>query len=930
MNRITKQILSFGVAIIMLFSVCGGVTLAEGGKDVTGLIEPFYLSVEQNGNTVDSGGTLVPDQPVDVAVSFDVPLYDGVLPADKYVALNDFASFELAEGLSLPDGATYVEKEMYSIHDVEIGKVSITDSNGILTAQIVFDSTQIFNETSGITKITGVIALDLCYKGPATANEPEDKPVSILDKGYKVHIPETPTTFTATKTGAKSLTDGQNIDWDVTVTPTKGTNTGKLDGASFSDDLTKVGSYVADSFSVTDKDGKTVADISSFVYNEDANTITYNFPSGCTGVHHVKFTTRTPNDIFFASEKKTVENTADIISSDGVTTKSTKASVEYDIKWIAKEAVGTPIRTIDENGKTVIRLKWTITANTVNATLPNAVIRDALDGRVTLKSATLYVNGVKSDGFVSGGLPTPVVAGSKNNYDFELGTISQAVRLTIEADFPVDDRVPDHNISHGDYDITNSAFIRWADRPGVGSGTVTTNIGFNPIRKTAVSYDPATHTVEWQVTVKKSDITNDLRVIDLFWYGAAGSFKPNENNYVISYGTASHNELQQITDAVLKKLTPNYGHEYLFGSIGGDNGIHSEFYDITDGVAGRKLGSILVVTQAGGGGIEVESDRTFTFKTEVLDPNVYLSNESGTLTKTVKNTAMLFSQDLELNDATATASCSSGMLKKDMLTVADAEKVVTNSNDIASVNGMTAAIDKGFNYTDKTVVYRLVVNSDNCKYYESIGEDPDAILNNIVVTDVLPAGWEFVDFDLSNQYYIYKAEKSGGTVRATELLTAPAELSGTPQIIPPAGTRPAKASFTFSTLTQPYVILLRARPTDATASEYFSKNGDATVTNTAHIGTVDKTEIGKAEQKTKLTSKALDKTVAKKGEAGDVVEWTVEYKPYGVAKDNRVVIDKLPVGLELRLNANGSLDVTNGNITIRKLTLSDDGSYCRW
>ncbi|MDO5111428.1 MAG: DUF5979 domain-containing protein [Clostridia bacterium] len=913
MNRTRKQALSLCLAVIMLFSVCGNVTRAAGA-DVTAQLNDFTLTVTQDGRIVNAGGTLDPSKPVSARVGFRVRLKTET--GAVLVHREDIAEFLLATGFSLP-GTNLFDLRQDAI---DVGELKIVQSNGKLAAEVDFvGDPDVFAE-GGYDTVACDFTAELHYAGDPTADVETRETVTILDKSFTMLIPEAPTTLSATKA---STQDGQYVDWDVTVTPTKVGGTGRLDSCKFTDKLTDVGDYVLGTFKVIGSNGAVVYQ-NDAPYNADAKTLTYTFPENSPGVHRVQFRTKTADSVYFSQTAKTIKNVASI-SGRGMTEVKPEKSITYDIDWIVKEKVAEPGI---ESGNA--KFAWIITANPEGVTLPNAVIRDILHDNeynvdVVFDGAELYTKPAGSlDWVLSNGHMlnncTESPASGKTNYDFALGTISTPVQLRLTAYFEVD-ASSDSNIQHHRHTLKNEAKLMWQGYDGVGGGDpVTASIGLNPISKEVnTPYDPATHTVGWKITVEQSDMNTNLRVMELLWYADSG-FSPSTKDYTIKETVPGG--LAGVTSAEFKTLglTPSYRQRYA-GGLSGDVGLNQ--YTVMEG--DKAVGDLLVVTQDGGGtGLDVSTeDRSFSFKTEVTDPAIYLNNKTESLATKITNTAMLYSLNTKVNYADASEACPSGMLKKNMLKRDAAAKDLTAA---ANANGAVAAdgSDAGFDYTDKTVVYRLAVNGDQ------VANDAEGnpILNDIVVTDVLPADWEFVEFAENAPYYIYAATKSGSTVNATgsPLTGTASPLFGAPVFGVKDGTTQRQVSFTFSTLDKPYVILLKARPTTETAEAYFSRNSKTTeyiVTNTATIGTTAAPSLGSDAESAKIKSTVLSKTnpAAHNG----AVTWTVMYNPYAIAGKDRTVIDTLPEGLELRLNADGTLDTSA--ITITKKTMKPDGTF---
>jgi hypothetical protein len=159
--------------------------------------------------------------------------------------------------------------------------------------------------------------------------------------------------------------------------------------------------------------------------------------------------------------------------------------------------------------------------------------------------------------------------------------------------------------------------------------------------------------------------------------------------------------------------------------------------------------------------------------------------------------------------------------------------------------------------------------------------------------------------------------QSNGTVLATD--TTPDTVAGLD-----ASFNGRTATFTFSSLDQPYVILVKARPTSDTAAGYFDSNETTTVRNNVTLNTENWTTGVSSYQDVTITSQILGKTTVQPT-AGEL-RWTVDYKPYDLAQLGEKLEDQLPVGIDLRTDSSGAL-LLDGNITANEMTLNADGSY---
>ena len=307
------------------------------------------------------------------------------------------------------------------------------------------------------------------------------------------------------------------------------------------------------------------------------------------------------------------------------------------------------------------------------------------------------------------------------------------------------------------------------------------------------------------------------------------------------------------------------------------------------------------------------AQQSFTFESQIVNPAIFAGNKNSTL----RNTAALYSGSKKLNEASKSVTFVSKMLSKEML------KRGYLGDPAAGVNDHTAAAAEGFDYQDKSVIFRLSINADGLDL-TNMENAAGELLGKATVIDTLPEGWEFADIVDGPQYLIFAGEQSGNTVRATGEPLDPDELAGFSAAFGATEDGKRTATFTFEPLAQPYVILLKARPGDDILPGYFDSNKSSTERNNLSLHT-DKWDPGiSTHRDVTAESTYLDKTHELPAEG--VLKWIVDYRPYDLPLGGTKLFDKLPAGLELRTDAGGNL-LLEGNITAHEWILQDDGSY---
>lgn len=859
-------------------------------RDVSAILTEKAFSVKQNGQAVEAYSTLDNTTYVTAEVRFRVPVAGDYLEPDAVVNWNDTAVFAVARGFSLVNSNNSTHDLM--VESEKIGTVKFTQTTATantpaaVTATVTFDGDpKIFDGTGGCSDVFCTFDCTLQYDAAGTGGTPGNYDVTVLEKPFVVNVPAPPVDVAVTKSGART---GQIITWTVKAGATQAGIDYDMKGYQFKDDLTAVGAYVNDSFTVNN--GSAIPELAG-------NVLSYTFPEGASGTQTITYQTKISDDVFFANGDKSIKNTAAVYDGETLKGEATE-TVAFSGTMIEKTGAIS-----DATGRTIT---YTITANQLGASLANAVITDVLDTRLTWVSAVAA--GTFSDNSAS-----KIFAAEPTGGKYALGDINGTVTLTITA--KLDDNLDSGHTLHT---IKNKASFSWDGHAGVDSGEVNTNIGINPIKKTAGAYDPATRTIPWTVTVGKSDVDNELRVLDLLVYADSG-FDASTTKYTID-GNAASGLLQQVTQDDLKALTPRYGQKYNDDFAG--EGLSVTKYVIKND--NHAVADLLVVTGKDASGISVaDGDKTFTYTTTVTDPKVYLNNAtSGNAMSRIYNTATLFSGSTKLNESTASAQCGSPVMNKDVLPRTALRQTLTQPN-VVNTSGGNAA--NSFDYEDKSVLYRLHINAagiENLTQADAITADKAlTTLGDITITDTLPAGWEFKDVANGKKYLLFQGTGNGKTVTAGSLV------SDSTAIISNAVLNGQNASFTFSALDGSYLLVLRAGPTEETAKGYFNKNGSTKPRNTAALTAQNTTASATDSEDVTITGKLLSKTVPAAA-TGGAIRWTVDYQAYNLAaRAGETLIDTVPQGVELRLLADGTPDVSGGNITIHEMTLHPDGSY---
>lgn len=862
-----RLLTSWAMALAMLLNVVFPCSIAYAAS-VESTLTNLTAAISQNGTEISEGGTLTSSDPISVEISFGVPVEgDRDSTTENSVHKGDTATFELSSAFKIISGGTTIP---LMFGTVLVGHVSFSTDpvTNMVMANVVFDGDdEVFDGTDNT--ITCKFNASFEYDASGDAGNTGDHFVTILEKSYTVAVPAPEIQYEVTKSGTLDLTT-KSVEWTVGISATQAGTYVDLSGYQFSDDLSTVGAYIANSFTVGG---------ASATPTEDGNKLSYTFSSGSTGPQTITFKTEIPDNLFYSSAQQKITNKAQLLDGENNIMDEGSTEVAFTPKWIEKAGTSSDSGSsgiYDPKDRTIT---WTITANQMGASLNNVIITDPLPNGLTLASASWQA----WDGTAWGSANSVSPNGSG---EYAIGNIHSKILLTIVTN------VPDEEYTTGRKTYTNFAGIRWdgLSGTGIGSGNVNVGVGYNAITKSGVT-DTSTRSVRWTVNVDtKGQNIPDLKVYDLLVYGNSSS------GFSLSQATGFPAGMTP-TD-----LTPRYDQKYIDGSFSGA-GLNLNVYPILQG--GEQVADLLEIT-----GLSTAAPNSFTFDSSVVNPNIFAGNK----TSQVWNTASLFSANAKLNAASNKVDYPSRMLAKEML------KREAMSDPAAGVNNKTTNTGEGFDYVDKSVIFRLSVNADGMDL-SNMTDASGQKLGAATVADTLPDGWVFTEIVPGKDYLIFAGNTGSATSVAASSTTPLDSVAGLDADFTTAGT----AKFTFSDLDAPYVILVKARPTDETAAGYFDSNETTTVRNTVTLNTENWAPSVSGYQDVTVVSQVLEKTTVRP-QAGEL-RWTVDYKPYDLQQTGTKLEDTLPAGIDLRTDSGGMLLLSDGNITVHEMTLNADGSY---
>ncbi|WP_349948746.1 DUF5979 domain-containing protein [Lacrimispora sp. BS-2] len=814
------------------------------------ILEP-EIEAKKNNTLLKDGDTILNTDIINIKFKIKVPVINDNPVPPFYVSKNDTATIELGSGFTV----TPAESALKASDGTVIGHVKMmTNAEGKVIAQILFDwDDSIDDEENPVFNIEAGFDAKITYDESNAETENGKKVIKILDKTFFVTVPAAKILYHVSKKGTVNWNE-QAVEWKVVITASQDGNPIDLEGYKFSDNLANVGAYVSGSLNVSNE----------FKAPTDLSPLTYLFPSGSISPQTVTFKTSIlPSDLFSNSEPS-IRNKAQLLDSSGKSVDEGSDIVKLEKKWITKRHVKTNDSNEDRYNPTGRTIEWEILANQREADLKNVVITDITDNGQTLHSVEWFIPD-GSGGWETQGFLTPDAEGT-----ITIGDIHTAIRLMVKTKVPDDTSGAVSNVK----EYNNKATITWTGVPGgteIGTGNVKVGVGYNPITKAGtLDSDSSYCKVTWTVTVdprgQDLDSMNEgLKVYDLLVYGEDKSGLSGSSGWPNGLGP--------------ENFTPQFNQKYIDGSLSPESALVT-VYKIRDS-SNTPIADLLEVS------VHKSAKSSFTFNSQVINPAIFASNG----TKNVQNTASLFRNTNQLNSAAATVDIKSNILKKNLL------KRGLDGNSADSVNGGNIGdTDSGFDHKTKTAIFRLSVNADGLDFTDVNGFDSGAV----TITDTLPNGWVFD----KTFYKIFEGKTVEGQVEAVKDVTD--TIGITPNFTDSNDAAGANASFVFTELKKPYVILVKASLTDKAYEEYLQLNHPSKIDrNTVTLSAAKWTHTVTDTQDIKIVTRVLDKTFDFDSTKA-ALTWTVDYNPFDLSLTDVKIEDTMSEGLELPIDSAGT------------------------
>lgn len=715
-----------------------------------------------------------------------------------------------------------------------------------------------------------------------------------------------------------------------------------LDGMVFSDALEGVGNYVGDSFKVSKvkviggQDQPSI-DVTDAIPTIGGDDLSYTFPNDFGEYKAViTFKTWIPKDKYYyeydngngglistgTSAHQAVVNTARLLDMDGSAeiAKSGTVTGALTPEWIQQYGK------VNKSGDDVF-ITWTIDVNKRNhhradaprTDLKNVTIEDVLPAGTEFVSATYKVNNVDKGAI------------SHVGNAFNIGDADGLIQLVIVT------KVTDNSKTS----FTNTPTAKWSLDQGNSNGqnndngvaaTTTVTIGAHAFSKSvsANAEDLSLGAVAWTVNLGLQYDLAEPVVYDVLVHGG-------DLNVLDSVDSNP-----EITQGILSKIkgqvdAKQLWQQYRQGTLTSGSGLTLKHIPLTKN--GEPVADLIKVS-----GFKGEVNASFSFRSVRTNSDI-LFRQAASENSTIGNRALLFDGEDYQARAEISGNLYARMLNKEMLYAS--QPVDVNGNPLTAPQwnrsaswGYAVPNDKNwytsynhndnyilaaYNRADKTVTFRLAVNMAGYNTEAMKIDGGNRVVSDIKLVDTLPTGWEFIPFDDTGKFFeLYKGAASNSAAgqlyqRADNLLDPSGLVTFTQ-----SGNI---GTFSFSKLESPYVILVKARPTNEALTTY--NLGNNRVENKAEFSMKwgDSLKSATEIHPIIVPIQSLGKTVKKP--VSGVQEWTVNYTPPFHMKQGVYLQDTLSAGLKLRKDIDGSLSLAPSDLAVYKGSLKPDGTLER-
>lgn len=395
MRKLGFKTFAFSIAILMILTTAFirplAATATADAKDKSKQLQNLQFVFKQGGAEIASD-KIDWTKPFNLQFAFSFAIVDNRnLEAYKeqgktaamQVDEGDYAEIVLGKNFSYKGDATKAIPVYLATSKQTIGNIVISkDNDGVTKAKIKFQSLE--NDPKGKFNYeqNAWTELTVSFEAPFAADTKPDKPdepvdhIQVLDKNIPVKLPADPhapkATYSMNKSG--TVVDEHTASWTLTPQGQKNNKQVSLAGLTIKEDLSQVGDYIADTFTVNGQKVKPTYDAANKLLTYTL-TETDSAQAATPGQPEIKFNTQI---IWSETDKqgksKKVENTALLLQGqEQVASAAASITVERTLT-VTKKLAG-----VEEDKNTHDQIvNWTVDLGKDKQKLGNAWIIDTL------------------------------------------------------------------------------------------------------------------------------------------------------------------------------------------------------------------------------------------------------------------------------------------------------------------------------------------------------------------------------------------------------------------------------------------------------------------------------------------------------------------------------------------------------------------------
>ncbi|WP_019639827.1 DUF7601 domain-containing protein [Paenibacillus fonticola] len=665
--------------------------------------------------------------------------------------------------------------------------------------------------------------------------------------------------------------------------------------------------------------------------------LSYIFPPG-TGIDpKVEFKTWIPKEGYYYEYKnppgnlgrsyRDMNGIVRLKQSDDTVLVSAGQEISFAPDWI--QTAGS----LDHENQIIT---WTTDVNSKynKKGLKNFTITDVLPTGLEFMSATYQT---WEDGFTSG--PEPIDPDENGVYSF--GDINGRLQLVIKSkiisgsDFTNEPRANwDLETKDANGNALQNNDVKTGTRPNAVTDEARIIVGAHTFTK-AGSISMADYnlgSITWTVNLTPQYALPNAAVYDVLIHG--GDLNVLDN----AVDETSEVSAETIAKIKAKVNTSQLWKKYQDGTLKGVTnaaGLNMKAIPLT--VNGEVVADLIKVT-----GYNTDKATSFSFRALETNLNVLFKQDINA-GKTSWNRALLFDGET-IKEAQNSTNLHLRMLNKDMLFAskplkADGTLENVTPNNVGSYirnDSNEAWTISAYDRTTKTVTFRLGVNMPGYNTVEMARDGGNRVITNVKLVDTLPEGWEFVPFSEGKDFELWKgySDNGSGTEYGVRNDARTIIEPGTNAHVVNFSHSGNVGTFTFSELEGPYVILVKARPSNAALEKYleeYTTNGTdrQVLYNKAdlHMTWGGAEKVVTEQRKVIVPIQTLGKSVTKP--VPGVLEWTVNYTPPFNMKQDVYLQDTLGAGMNLRYDVDGKLVLTAPSMAVYPAKITASGALER-